>query len=219
MQHRLIAACRDRRCDRAHQPSREALPPGCLVGANGADLGPAGRAHPLSRHRDQCAVTANAEIAAELVRPRFERPWARAPCQFEHVAGVIGAERHDLRILTGRDALGEHLEPRPREGLCPGSRDTTGPEHHGRAGRPEQLRQIVPGRVVVIGESDEGRHRRIESGSASPTQGERLLGTGQGEPDRIVEHGLIDDGHAITLRGRRRASGPLGHPAPGAAAD
>ena len=68
VQERGLAARADPGGDAADEVGGEALAPVRRVGADGADLGPAGRVQALAGERDQAAVAVQAEVGPQLVR-------------------------------------------------------------------------------------------------------------------------------------------------------
>lgn len=101
MQERCLPAFPDARRDRAYQSRREALPAVGRVGADRADLCPAGQPQPFTGHRDQPPLLPDAQVGAELHAPREERPRSGAGDQLKDLRYVTGPKPHRLRRVLG----------------------------------------------------------------------------------------------------------------------
>ena len=177
------------RRDRADQPGRQTLPAVRLVGADRADLRPAGRVLAFAGHRDQHAVAADAEVGAELHGARPERARLGAGDQFEDLRHVLGPEPHRLgmraRLQGGVDqldaaALELHLP------LVPGPSGRAG-QGEGAAG-PDQGGGVGPGaRVGRVGERDERGDVRVVAHGTAVAFGKVGVMSGERGPDRMVQ--------------------------------
>ena len=136
----------------AHEPAGEPPPADGRVGADRTDLGPPREAHPLTRHGDQPAVHAQAEVVPELERPGEEGSGLRPRNEVEDVVEVVRAEV-DGRGVDGRGAdryarpAGHHLERVEAALLGPPDRRRA-PEQDGDPVRPDEARE---GRPVLLG--------------------------------------------------------------------
>ena len=68
------------------------------VGTYGTDFGPARRVQPFTSHRNESAISADAEIIAELDRPRRERSRPGTRDQLENLRHIGVVERNGLVV-------------------------------------------------------------------------------------------------------------------------
>ena len=174
---------------REGEPRRQALPAMGRIRADGADLGPSGRVHPLPRHRHQRSAAADAEVRAELTGALLERPGLGAAHEIEHLRHVGLGERDRLGIGRPGDRGTVQLHTRDQCRHRPAGRRQVlrSGQHHGA--RACQLRQPGPrGRVRVGRQRCERRDvGGIAGGGAAPL-GEPGVRTGQRRPGGIVEN-------------------------------
>jgi hypothetical protein len=96
-----LARGNDRRHDMAHQASGIAAPAKIGVGADGAYLTEAGRAHAFARHCHQSAIDPDTDEAAQAVGVGDVRAGPGEAGQREHL-GRIGVAQHDVLERFGR---------------------------------------------------------------------------------------------------------------------
>jgi hypothetical protein len=174
VQERSLAAGHDARGDGAHQARGEALTAPPLVGADGADLGPAVGVHPLSRHGDELLVAAQAQVGAEFDRPRTERPGLGPLDEREHLRDVGRGQDHRFRVLLRSERLGDHLHALAAGHDLPApGRGDGGPFGAGHRDEPAgsgELRGGGPvGRVRLVGKRHERRHVRVVAQHVRPS--------------------------------------------------
>ncbi|TYB51148.1 site-specific integrase [Nonomuraea sp. PA05] len=152
-----FATCRDPLDERADQPGRVAPSARLGRGADGADLGVSLRPQPLTRHRHQPALLADAEVGAELTGTRPERPRLGAGDEVEHLGHVVRAEL--AHAVPCRDAGGSRPDElaafQAEDRLPVRRRHRRGAEQVGHLAAAEQ-----PGEVGPLLRVRAGAHRR-----------------------------------------------------------
>ena len=173
------------------QPRGQPLPAVGGVGAHRADLGPARRAHPLPRHRDERPAAADAQVGAEVEGAGEERAGLGPGDQVEHRGHVRGPEHDGLGVRGRLEPGAVHLDAGDRAAQIPAGRRLGGRAgHDGDAARPDQRGEIVPAGVAAVSGVGDGGERghvhRIARGAAAALRHVRL-GAGQRGPRGVVE--------------------------------
>ena len=218
VQERDVTAVPDARGDRPDQPPRQPLPAVGRVGAHRADLGPAGRVHPLPRHRDERAAAADAEVGAEGDGAGQERAGLGAGDEVEHLGDVGGPSRTASGSGPRRPGA-VHLHAGDGPGRVPTGRRFAGrrarqrrrPAPPARRGRPSAASSGA--RVTAAnGETSAGVARR-----PAAALGQVRLWAGQRRPQRVVEgmgHALGNRATGPPFPDRRRSDRQLRPPSP-----
>ena len=203
MQERGVAASANVAGHGAHQRGRQALAAMARVGADSADLGPAGWVQPLADHRDQRAAAPYSDIAAEYVGPGLERARLGASDQLDHLGGVRRAESNDLlrRGLVGPQRVGgDQLNAGALEHHVPSGGDLSHPtreRHH--SSRSDESMQVRPDLLVDDRRDRDDRRdiRRVAQHPRGPF-GQVSVRTGERSPGGVIQ------------RMRPRVGGPRG---------
>jgi hypothetical protein len=184
----MVAAGHDDRGDRAHQAGGEAVTAPPLVGADGADLGPAVGVHPFSRHGHELPLAAQAQIGAEFGRPRPERPGLGPHHEREHLRNVGRGQDHRFRVLLRPERVGDHLHALASAHDLPAvGRGDLGPAQRDEPARPDELSGGGPVSLVrVTGERQERRHVRVVAQHVAPPLGEARVCPEQPAADGVV---------------------------------
>jgi probable blue pigment (indigoidine) exporter len=156
VQERGVTPLADAGRDRPDEPGRQALAAVGRVGADPADLGPAGRPQPLAGHGHQRTVVADPQVRTELDGARQKRAGAGAGHQVEHLGHVIRAEPQRLRIGGSDQSAVDELGTGDGGDDLPARRGSVHTRQWCHPARPDQRGDIGPGaRVGRVGQRDE----------------------------------------------------------------
>ena len=180
MQERSFVAVANACRHVANETGTEPLPAIGGVGAHGTDLGPAGRVQPFAGHRNQSAVSADAEIVAELDRPRRERSRSGTRDQLENLRHIGVAEPDGLVVGLCAQRGGDKLRAVHNVRDLPavwGLRDARQDSDSTWSKQPGEIQPTLG--IGSVGEGGEGRDvRRIASGT-NVSLGEIRMSSGQ----------------------------------------
>lgn len=175
------------------------------VGADRADLRPPDRLQALAGHRDEPALAPDADVPAELVGARCERPGLGPLDECQHLGHVGRAEHHGLLVGAGAQRIGLdelHAAEAPLD--LPAGRQR---RRVGRDGERGTGAHDVHDRVTHVGVlpvPDRGERRDL--GVVPPDQvvalREPRVRPRQRVPRGVVEH-VVAVRHARARRGHR----------------
>ena len=199
MQKRHLPPPQNPHSQTPNQPSSQPLPPKPNIRTNCTDLSPPRRPHPLPRHSDQSTIPPNPQIIPQLHGPPQERPRSSPPNQLQHLRHIPTPQPNSL-VINHPEQRGPHqLHPTQRPHNLPLIRHILNPHHHNSLS-PNQPGQLTPSTTIpsIPNTSERSNIPRIPNSKPPLPR--------QSPPNRIVQHGSINNGHTDNPKFSRRVA-------------